>query len=367
MNKHWQEKLESLGAKVDAAHNVSFQGEPAALEQSLATATDLSQSRPTLVELSRLGVVDIVGPDARQFFQDQVCNDLTTLSDNNVQMNGYCSPKGRLLSLFTVYAHNDGFRLILPADVIPAFVKRLQMFVLRAEVTINVNEELICSGLMLGDENTLGLDDVAVLPELPSVVMGLAEHQGTQVIRCHDANADSDGQGLLRRYLVVATADTLFSLWQSEHVARAGYALWRWGDIKAGMPSVFAESTDQFIPQMLNMQLIDGLSFKKGCYPGQEIVARMQYLGKLKKHMKHVRAPGVKRAPSPGEVLSTDTNNNAGQVVDAIVDNDGLSMLAVMTIAAPVSEVQIDGVALQEESLPYELPQEASSCAPASQ
>jgi len=354
MNKLWQEKLESLGVKIDAAHNVSFPDEPAAREQVLSTPKDTSISQPTLIELSRLGVVDIHGPEAREFFQAQVCNDLTALGDTDAQMNGYCSPKGRLLSLFQVYANNDGFRLILPFDVIPAFVKRLQMFVLRAEVTISINDELICTGLMT--EDGAGQADLSSLPELPSDVMGLTTgSNGTQVLRYHDANVDLESDSSVARYLIVATADTLFSLWQSEQFNRAGYALWRWADIKAGMPSVFAASSDQFIPQMLNMQLINGLSFKKGCYPGQEIVARMQYLGKLKKHMKHLRAPGLERALPPGDVLTTESNNNAGQVVDSIVDDAGVSLLAVVNVATIVNEIQIDGVALQEEHLPYEL------------
>jgi len=354
MNKRWQEKLESLGVKIDAANNVSFTDEPTAPDQVLAMTKEALMSKPTLVELSRLGVVDISGPDACEFFQAQVCNDLTTLHDTDAQINGYCSPKGRLLSLFKVYSHADGFRLILPADVIPAFVKRLQMFVLRAKVTISENDDLICTGLMI-DNAAAGFGHLSALPELPAKVMSLSRGTETQVLRYHDANVDPLTNASVGRYLIVATPDTLFSLWQSEQVNRTGYALWRWGDITAGMPSVFAASSDQFIPQMLNMQLIGGLSFKKGCYPGQEIVARMQYLGKLKKHMKHLKAPGIKRALLPGDVLSTETNNNAGQVVDAIVDDTGLTILAVVNIATAINEIQIDGVALQEENIPYEL------------
>jgi len=135
------------------------------------------------------------------------------------------------------------------------------------------------------------------------------------------------------------------------------FSYWRWGDINAGIPSVYASSTEQFIPQMLNMQLINALSFKKGCYPGQEIVARMQYLGKLKKHMKHLRVPDAidAPAPAPGEVLTTESNNNAGQVVDAVVDETGVNLLAVVNIDTQIDELKLGKLGFVEAPLPYSL------------
>lgn len=368
MNKEWLDRFSNTtgsvaGGQVDEAGNISFEG--TAGDSASAIANTDTTERPVLVELSRLSVIDIKGADAVEFLQAQVCNDLTLMDSHQVQINGYCTPKGRLSALFTVFpmdyaaqegtdaeqgAIEKGYRLVLPDDIADAFAKRLTMFVLRAKVTITVREDLVCAGLV-GRVSSAG-DALAraSLPEnfpaLPNNELELAGNDSAQVYRWHN---DAD----LARYVCIADADTLFKLWQVDNFIHSGYAYWRWGDINAGVPNVYAVSKDQFIPQMLNMQFINGLSFKKGCYPGQEIVARMHYLGKLKKHMLHLVQPGGKAIPEPATTLTTESNNNAGQVVDAILDENGLNILAVVNTETNIDELQLNGESVKTVALPY--------------
>jgi len=186
MNKDWQGKLTSFGASVDSDGNVSFADESGSTGvQVIGSAINDS---PLLVDLSPMTVIDVTGPDAKTFLQDQVCNDLTSLSGNDIQINGYCTPKGRLLALFTVFAHEDGYRLILPEGVAEAFSKRLQMFVMRALVNINIREDVVCSGLVCNDAG--GADAVsfpAGMPSLPTSALQVSQNKQMQIMRWHDA------------------------------------------------------------------------------------------------------------------------------------------------------------------------------------
>ena len=303
-------------------------------------------------------MVDITGEDAPEFLQAQVCNDLQAMASQEGQINGYCSPKGRLLALFFVYKIEDGFRLVVPQSVVAAFVKRLQMYVLRAKVTVSHNEALVCAGITA---ESVSLDE-AVWPSLPTSLLMHAENapetaQQGVVIRWHD-QVGSKGQ-IVPRYMLISTSDLAETLWQSDQFVHAPFEYWRLGDISAGIPSVVEASSDQFIPQMVNLQLINALSFKKGCYPGQEIVARMQYLGKLKKHMRGFVMPSSSDAPEPGTVITTDSNNNAGQIVDAVTDGVQTYVLAVVNKGLATSDLRIGEATFIDADLPYSLDAES--------
>lgn len=355
MNQDWVNKFKKAGlaASSDELGNIGFLNAPVAGES--AVGDPLGYAAPVLLDLSRLAVVDVTGADSTEFLQAQVCNDIDLLGSNTAQLNGYCNPKGRLMALFTVLETEHGLRLILPDDIAETFVKRLRMYVLRKQVTIEVRNDLVCCGLVLDGAAQNQLGDVAMpswMPALPAEEMQITSSADAVVVRCNNSKF---GENVRTRYLIIGALDTLFALWEHESMSHAAMPLWRWMDIYAGVPSVVAASVEQFIPQMLNMQLIDGLSFKKGCYPGQEIVARMQYLGKLKKNMQLFRAPSMKSAPRPGEVITTDSNNNAGQVVDAVADANGVSLLAVVNIDVQANELQLQGEALCSEPMPYSL------------
>ena len=358
MNKDWHDKLVGFGASADTEGVISFANESGVSRTQVVGQTQ--DDVPLLVDLSPLAVVDITGPDAKTFLQAQVCNDLASLSENEVQINGYCTPKGRLLAVFTVFSHEDGYRVLLPDGVAQAFVKRLQMFVMRAQVKISICTELICSGLIF--DSVSGAEAVqfpADTPSLPAIELQVSNNQQMQIMRWHDmpsaTSCETENQLRRPRYICIAEQNAMSRLWEIDSFRHKSYPHWRWADINAGIPNVYTTSTEKFIPQMLNMHLINAMSFKKGCYPGQEIVARMQYLGKLKKHMKLIRVPGASDAPAPGEVLTTDSNSNAGQVVDAVVDEAGLNLLAVVNIDTQINELRLGNLSFVEAQLPYSL------------
>jgi len=267
--------------------------------------------------LSAHRVIDVEGADAAPFLQGQLCNDVAALQPGRAQINGYCTPKGRLLASFVLQRRPDGFRLILPeATVAEAFAKRLGMFVMRSAVTLRVRDDVAVVGL-IGDASAPD-----GLPTRPEAVLEATDDGDASLLRWHDDPVQ--GHRLLGVLAPRAAADL-----------PDGEQAWRLGDIRAGLPSVRTGTVESFVPQMVNFREIDGLSFKKGCYPGQEIVARMHYLGKQKRHMRRFVATGATSAtgqsvlPSPGQSLG---EGGAAEVVDAIATVDGIELLAVVRV-----------------------------------
>lgn len=239
-----------------------------------------------------------------------------------VQVNGYCSPKGRMLASFPL-ARTAEYLLVLPADIAPALVRRLRMFVLRAKVAVTPLEDThVCIG-SAGTAGAGGPGPSAVRLEAGATVLELPGG----------------------RTLTVCQAATAPACW--EQVTRAaipaGSAVWDWLAIRAGVPVVTAATQDEFVPQMLNFELIGGVSFQKGCYPGQEIVARMQYLGRLERlYRAHVAAA---EAVAPGASLygAQFGDQACGTIVNAApAPGGGHDVLAVIQIAS----VQSDSIRL---------------------
>ncbi len=313
---------------------------------------------PQLVELSHMSVVDITGEDASSFLQGQFSNDLLQVSETQAQVTGYCSPKGRLLALPLIIGTGEGYRLLLPASVKDAFLKRLGMFVMRAAVTLTERPDLACLGLQAENAGSIDAlpDELGALPLAP---MDSASSDEQQLVRWHDAAMGES----LPRYLLVAGMDRIQEIWTQSSLTKNNNLLWRLGDISAGIPSITSGVTESFVPQMINLQLIDALSFTKGCYPGQEIVARMQYLGKLKRHMClfHMGADAT-TAPAAGDKLTSGTDQEAGIVVDAVQYSDQYTaILAVTKVSADDSTLQFNGQALTMKELPYTLPTQEDS------
>ncbi|MGQ7844093.1 CAF17-like 4Fe-4S cluster assembly/insertion protein YgfZ [Granulosicoccus sp. 3-233] len=344
MSNEWAEALTLTGMEDIAALR----------EQGASVSVD-TEAQPQLVDLSSLCVVDITGDDATSFLQGQFSNDLGKVSTEHAQITGYCTPKGRLLALPIVIGLHDGYRLLIPADIREGFLKRLSMFIMRAKVQVSERKDWTCTGIQTARGGELG-SLAGFLGNLPASVMEVASDAHGQLLRWHD----TDGSGSRARYLYVAEIPRQLALWrEGEQLPKAGQALWRLGDIRAGQPSITAGVLEAFVPQMLNLQLVDGLSFTKGCYPGQEIVARMQYLGKLKRHMRRFSMPHAadQVIPVPGDALVTATDEDAGRVVDAVAGPDGLiELLAVVKVSGSDDSLSFQGRTLSARELPYELP-----------
>ncbi|MBX2880053.1 MAG: folate-binding protein [Granulosicoccus sp.] len=316
---------------------------------------------PQLVDLSYLGVLEVTGSDAESFLQAQLCNDFTQVAPTQAQITGYCTPKGRLLGLPVALMGDNAIFLIAPISVVEPLLKRLSMFVLRAEVRIKQRSDLLCLGLIAGDQSNLGQAG-ALLGKLPDTPLAVSQSEQSYLIRWHD---DLTGSSVRTRYIHLASVAQQIDIWNaSPELAKAPSANWQLADIAAGIPTITSEIAEQFVPQMINLQLIDALSFTKGCYPGQEIVARMQYLGKLKRQMRLFRFDNAELIPLPGEKVSTTDDSEAGVVVNAVgnADGEGLALVVVKKTMADQA-MSVGNLELSPQNLPYSLADPAEECA----
>jgi hypothetical protein len=304
-----------------------------------------------LVDLSPWSLLRVSGSDAKNFLNAQLTNELGLVEPTRSQLSAWCSPQGRMLALFRVFHRGDGYFLQLPSVLLEEITKRLRMFVLRAKVKIEaVDAELVRVGLVGANAESLLRSAAGAIPESVDAVV---TQDAVTLLRL---------PGIHPRFEIVAPPAEAMALWEKlgAHVLATGPAAWSWHDIMAGVPTVLPATREAFVPQMANLELIGGVHFKKGCYPGQEIVARMQYLGRLKQRM--VRAHVVGDVPPPGAPIFAPGANgqSVGTVVDAQVSPDGgADLLAVIQIAAVESgELRLgaeEGPPLSVLPLPYAL------------
>jgi folate-binding protein YgfZ len=302
-------------------------------------------------DLGHLGVISVHGRDAATFLHGQLSNDVTAVNEGHSQLGAYCTPKGRILGLCRLFRRGDAFYLRLPLEIIEEFLQRLRRYVLRAEVTLeDATDNFIRIGVTGKDAATELSSALGALPAQPGDVVHTRDLSVLRVPGTHP------------RFEVYALSfDEVKRLWDTLNVrgAPVGRAAWQLTEILAGLPNVYAPTVELFIPQMLNLQLIDGVSFRKGCYPGQEIVARTQHLGTLKRRM-YLGRIATDAAPMPGDPLYTgaDSGQAAGQIVDAQPHPDGgYAALAVLQIgAAEAGDLHLgssDGPSLALDALPY--------------
>ncbi len=304
----------------------------------------------SITDLSHFGLIRAHGPDLRTFLQGQLTNDIKRVTPEVAQLSSYCSPKGRMLGSFWIFQRDDALYLQMPIDLVPAILKRLRMFVLRSQVTFEaVGDELASFGLA-------GDCAAELLPFVPADAMASTTRDGLTVIRL---------PGDRPRFEVLGPPSTLAALWTraADRAEQTGRDFWALMDIRAGIPNVYPDTVEAFVPQMANLQIVGGVSFTKGCYTGQEVVARMQYLGKLKRRMYRAHIGGTER-PLPGTEVysaSSESGQGAGRIVDAApAPNGGFEALAVLQISsADAGDIRLhdsDGPALELLELPYAFP-----------
>ena len=344
MNSKWFSFLTELGAIIDG-ESVTFGGPH---EGTLAL-----DERTTIADLSHLGLMAVSGPDAEIFLQGQFTNDVYHVEENRAQLSAWCSAKGRVLSNFLVFRRASSLYIQLPNTLLDTIVKRLKMFILRADVCVtNASDELVRIGLSGPDAST-ELATIYGRPP-PSEIHAATRFDDTTVIRL---------RGTTPRYLIAAPQPTMTELWRQISVTASaiGHDAWALLDIRAGLATVYPQTSDEFTPQMLNLDVIDAVSFSKGCYAGQEIVARTQYLGRIKRRTYLARVY-CDRLPEPGDTLYHCTGADAqpvGRILNAQWDSDGCALLAVVQVGATeTSTIHLGrerGPALEIIPLPYTL------------
>jgi folate-binding protein YgfZ len=303
--------------------------------------------------LTDLGVLEVAGADAVAFLHGQLTNDVEHLPPGEARWYGYCTPKGRLLATFLGWREADGVRLAAPRPQAAALVRRLSMFVLRAKAKVT---DRGADTVLLGVGGAGAADALAALGFDVPGELGLA--------RAGDATlAGLPGAAIAGapcpRWLLCVPAAQAASAWGrlTATLAPASSTAWRWTEVLAGIPRIVAGASEQFVPQMINFEAVGGVSFKKGCYPGQEIVARSQYLGKLKRRMYAGRLAGAEPAPG-ADVVPAAGGEPCGQVVMAApAPGGGIDVLfESRTDAFAAGGLTIGGEALTLKTLPYALP-----------
>jgi tRNA-modifying protein YgfZ len=335
MQADWQQFLAAQGAVIEDG-SVSHFGDPHA--ELAATAAQNS-----LCDLGQFSILRVSGEDAQSFLQNLLSNDIKEVSASRAQHSSFNTAKGRMLANFLIWMDGGDYLMMLPCTLASMLQKKLSMYVLRAKVEIALDERI-----------ALGISGPTIRPpadssDLPLLGVTITESAG--VIRLGET-----------RYLLCAPIENAKTLWQTlaTDAKPVGSACWDWLNIVAGIPVILEKTQEEFVPQMVNFDLIGGINFKKGCYPGQEIVARMHYLGKLKRRMYLAH---VKGAAKPGDALYSEdmAGQSSGMIANAAPSpSGGCDVLAVVQIAShdahPIRLGSIEGEALHFEPLPYALP-----------
>lgn len=299
-----------------------------------------------LLRLADWGLIRAEGADAATFLQGQLTQDVQGLAVGQVRLAGYCSAKGRLLASFVVLREGpECFWLACSADLLAPTLKRLRMFVLRAKCSLED------ASPTHGVYGRMGPAGAASEPQ--AVAWASSPDAGGWWVHLPDVLAWPRSLWIGPAASAPAGSD-----------AAPLQAAWRWLEVASGIPRVQAATVEQFVPQMVNLELVGGVSFKKGCYPGQEVVARSQYRGTLKRRM--VLAAGAADAQAGQEVFHSDDATQPAGVVVLAASGAGLPSLALLAIkltATAGGRLHLgapDGPALDLIRLPYEIPQDAN-------
>ncbi|MBZ0143730.1 MAG: folate-binding protein YgfZ [Rhodocyclaceae bacterium] len=341
MNSNWQNFLTSRGAHFVGEHAIDFGDAKAELEAA-ASATVLSA-------LTQFSLIRATGEDAASFLHNLLTNDVQHLGRNRAERCGFCSPKGRLLADFLLWREDNDYLLQLSADIQPAMLKKLGMYVLRSKVKLSdAGNDVALLGLS-GSEAPAALKAAGI--DAPAAPFDVTHFADGAVIRL-DAH----------RFQLAVRAEAAAGIWErlSALAKPVGVPSWRWLEIAAGIPHITASIQEEFVPQMANLELIGGVSFTKGCYPGQEVVARTKYLGKVKRRT--YRGHLLTDCPPAGaDLFSPDlADQSCGKVIDsAPAPSGGCEVLASMLMSsAETGEVRVgsaDGPRLTFLALPYAL------------
>jgi folate-binding protein YgfZ len=343
INTHWLDFLTAQGGRLSASATPEIIG----FHDAAAPATNF------ISPLSHLGLIAASGDDAASFLHNQLTNDVENLGTAEARLAGYCTPKGRLLATMLMWKSPEAIFLQLPRDIQAGVQKRLQMFILRAKARLaDAGDSMVALGLA-GPAAAAAL--APWFPAPPTAPYGVVHAEAGTLIRLQDADEAP-------RFQWLASPEMAQQAWPQlvQTLQPASAAAWRLLDIRAAIPLVVPATQEQFVPQMVNFEVLGGVNFRKGCYPGQEIVARSQYLGKLKRRMFPAVVDATAVAPGAEVYASTDPAQPCGQIVNAEASGDLTHCLvelktAVLDDGASIHLGSADGPLLQIGALPYAL------------
>ncbi len=312
------------------------------------------QESNAICALNDTALLYVGGDDATDFLQNQLSNDIQLISPNLSQLSSFSNAKGRMFGIFRVIRIEGGYLLVLPHSILAEVQDQLHRYIVRSKVILaDITDSFSLFSI------TTDADTPIQHEALPDQVNNV--YQSDSLISvCLPA-----ASGRRRHLLIDNDAGESINLWQqfSESLSVNDAEHWRLQEIDAGIPTVFPATSGAFVLQMSNLQLLDGVSFKKGCYPGQEVVARMQYLGKLKRRMYLAQIYGD--CPAPGDELQgrgSDKADGSGKVVDAVqVGEKNCRLLFIAQIDKAENDQLVlssqPGAELSLQDLPYAYPE----------
>ncbi|MBL8500854.1 MAG: folate-binding protein YgfZ [Nitrosomonas sp.] len=317
--------------------------------------TELQETPTTIVmaDLSHHSLIRFSGEDAKTFLQNQLSCDIREINPKQAQYGSYCTPKGRILATFLLWQQQDDLLMQLPAGLSAAIQKRLTMYVLRAKVRLtDASNDLIRIGVA-GPDAAMLVKDVTGLTCHCDHPLQVAQNGALSALCLAP-----------QRIELITSVENAPILWQrlDQQVKPVGADCWNWLDIESGIPVILPETQEMFLPQMINLDAIGGVSFKKGCYPGQEIVARTQYLGKLKRRMFLAHIDSTQTIKAGDALYSSDMEDqSSGNIVNAAPSpQGGFDVLAVIQQSSvgtgEIHWQSLQGPTLKIKPLPYPLP-----------
>lgn len=345
MNDQWRSFLEDAGAVMEDGSVIHY-GSP-------IRETKVTLSGSVMADYSHYGLIAVRGKDAQTFLQGQLTNDITRVDATHGQLSGYCSPKGRLLAIFHIFLRNDTYYLQLPDPLLESVMQRLQKYVLMSQVTLENASDTLVRVVCSGSDSEAALS--AMVDNLPGGTHEVCQHDGLTIIRLPE-------NGIGPRYALHGDGLAMDKVWTllDARAAPVGAAAWERLEIRAGIPEIYLPTVEEFIPQTVNLELLDGVSFTKGCYTGQEIVTRLQHRGKTKRRMYRLTIASD-TPPAPGTAIHLCKGGAAvGTVVRSAStgdsSSDALASLMIEHHQDALCVPSLDGASARLESLPYEIP-----------
>ena len=298
MNATWSDFLATQNAQWDEQGKITTFGHPD-IEHFLI------KNGPVLTDLSDQALLKVTGGDALEFLQGQLTSDLKKVSDNQAQFSAYCDPKGQVLANFLVFMYKGDIHLNFDGSLKETIHKRLQMFVLRSDVQIeDVSEQLIQVGFA-GEFADLDVQRRLSTKVKDTFEAGLICKEGmedTLVVKV---------PGPYHKYALFGPVEQMIEAWKNIRVNSDVTNRYDWDllDIAAGVPRVTAATSGQFLAQFFNLDKFDAINFQKGCFPGQEVIARIHYRGKVTKRMLRIHLD-ENLALNPGDELILKDSND---------------------------------------------------------
>lgn len=339
MKEAWKAFLIDHGAEFEDAELVSFGN--ANRERRIAP------QGAVLSNLADRGLLEVTGEDAVSFLQNQLTNDITKIDETVHQLTAWCNPKGRVIVNFRAFMRDGKIFLILSKDLVETVITKLSRYIMMSKVTITDATDTLVHFGYAGEHAERDLRQI--LDKVPTGERETLNTGNLTILRL---------PGNTPRFEVYGDIKEASDLWSKCNVRAAPVSsqAWDFMNIRAGRPVVTLASSEAWIPQMLNFTYIDGVDFKKGCYPGQEVVARLNYLGKTKRRM-YLMEIQTDKVPETNASIVNAEGTEVGQILNAVINPDDIvECLAIMKIAATEAEMFLEtanGPTVRALELPY--------------